>query len=148
MQRVKTTADYEQDFYAWTREQASALRTHRPNAVDWQHIAEELESMGGSEQREMENRLRVILMHLLKWQAQPAFRSRSWERTLRTQRRDLERHLERNPSLRRLLPEALAEQYDGAVTEAIRETGLAESAFAAHPPYSIEQVTDQAFLPE
>jgi Domain of unknown function DUF29 len=148
MQRAKTTADYEQDFYAWTREQASALRTHRPNAVDWQRIAEELESMGGSEQREMENRLRVILMHLLKWQAQPAFRSRSWERTLRTQRRDLERHLERNPSLRRLLPEALAEQYDGAVTEVIHETGLAESAFPAHPPYSIEQVTDQAFLPE
>jgi Domain of unknown function DUF29 len=147
MQRAKTTAVYEQDFHAWAREQASALRAHRPNAVDWQHIAQELESMGGSEQREMENRLRVILMHLLRWQVQPAFRSKCWERTLRTQRRDLERHLERNPSLRRLLPEALAEQYDGAVTEAIRETGLAESAFPASPPYSVEQVTDQGFLP-
>ena len=144
MQRGKTTAVNEQDFYAWTREQASALRTHRPNLVDWQHIAEELESMGGSEQREMESRLRVILTHLLKWQAQPAFRSRSWERTLRTQRRDLERHLKRNPRLRRLLPEALVEQYDGAVTEAIRETGLADTAFGASPSYSIEQ----AFLPE
>jgi hypothetical protein len=148
MQRAKTTAEYKQDFHAWAREQASALRTHRPNAVDWQHIAEELESMGGSEQREMESRLRVILTQMLKWQAQPAFRSRSWERMLRTQRRDLERHVERNPSLRRLLPEALGEQYDGAVTEAIRETGLAESAFPARPPYSIEQVTDQGFLPE
>ena len=141
-------AVYEQDFYAWTREQASALRTHRPNVVDWQHIAAALESMGGSEQREMESRLRMILVHLLKWQAQPAFRSRSWERTLRTQRRDLERHLERNPSLRRLLPEALVEHYDDAVTEAIRETGLAESAFPSSPPYTIEQVTDPTFLPE
>ena len=58
------------------------------------------------------------------------------------------RHLKRNPSLQRLLPEALAEQYDDAVTEAIRETGLAESAFPASPPYSIEQVIDQAYLPE
>ena len=140
-------AVYEQDFYAWTRAQASALRRHRPNVVDWQHIAQELENMGGSEQSEMENRLRVILAHLLKWQAQPAFRSKSWERTLRTQRRDLERHLKRNPSLHRLLPEALAEQYDDAVTEAIRETGLAESAFPARPPFSIEQVLDQVFLP-
>lgn len=148
MQRAKTAAVYEQDFHAWAREQASALRTHRPNAVDWQHIAEELESMGGSEQREMESRLRVILTHLLKWQVQPGFRSKSWERTLRTQRRDLERHLKRNPSLRRLLPDALVEQYDDAVSEAIRETGLAEDAFAASPPYSIEEVTDPAFLPD
>ncbi len=148
MQRAKTAAVYEQDFHAWVLEQAKALRTHRPNAVDWQHIAEELEGMGGSEQREMESRLRVILTHLLKWQVQPAFRSKSWERTLRTQRRDLERHLKRNPSLRRLLAEALVEQYDDAVSDAIRETGLAESAFAAAPPYSIEEVTDPAFLPE
>ena len=140
-------AVYEQDFYAWTRAQASALRRHRPNVVDWQHIAQELESMGGSEQREMENRLRLILTHLLKWQVQPAFRSKSWERTLRTQRRDLERHLKRNPSLRRLLPEALAEHYDDAVSEAIRETGLAEGAFPAIAPFSIEQVLDQGFLP-
>ena len=103
--------------------------------------------MGGSELREMEHRLRVILMHLLKWQVQPAFRSKSWERTLRTQRRDLERHLKRNPSLHRLLPETLAEQYDDAVSEAIRETGLAESAFPARPPFSIEQVMDQTYLP-
>ena len=148
MQRAKITAAYEQDFHAWAREQASALRSHRPSSIDWQHSAEELEGLGGSEQREMESRLRVILTHLLKWQAQPAFRSKSWERTLRTERRDLERHLKRNPSLRRLLPQALVEQYDGAVSEAIRETGLAESAFAASPPSSIEQVTDLTFLPE
>lgn len=138
---------YERDFYAWTREQAGALRTRRPNAIDWQHIAEALESMGGGERREMENRLRLILMHLLKWQAQPAFRSKSWERTLRTQRRDLERHLDRNPSLRPLLPSVLIEQYDDAVSEAISETGLAESGFAAGCPYSVEQVMDQTFLP-
>jgi Domain of unknown function DUF29 len=139
---------YEQDFYAWTQEQAGALRTHRPNAIDWQHIAEALESMGGSERREMESRLRLIVLHLLKWQAQPAFRSKSWERTLRTQRRDLERHLDRNPSLRPLLPSVLIEQYDDTVSEAISETGLAESGFAEGCPYSAEQVVDQTFLPE
>jgi hypothetical protein len=139
---------YEQDFYAWTKEQAGALRTHRPNAIDWQHIAEALESMGGSERREMENRLRLIIMHLLKWRAQPAFRSKSWERTLRTQRRDLERHLDRNPSLSPLLPGVLIEQYEDAVSEAISETGLAESNFAARCPYSVEQVMDQTFLPD
>jgi hypothetical protein len=139
---------YEQDFYAWTKEQAGALRTHRPNAVDWQHIAEALESMGGSERREMESRLRLIVVHLLMWQAQPAFRSKSWERTLRTQRRDLERHLDRNPSLRPLVPSVLIEQYEDAVSEAISETGLAEGSFLARCPYSVEQVTDQTFLPE
>lgn len=47
MQRAKTAADYEQDFHAWVLEQASALRRHRPNAVDWQHIAEELARQEG-----------------------------------------------------------------------------------------------------
>ena len=104
--------------------------------------------MGGSERREMENRLRVILVHLLKWQAQPGFRSKSWERTLRTQRRDLERHLNRNPSLRRFVPEALGEQYEDALGEAMGETGLAESAFPTACPFSVEQSLDPAWLPD
>jgi len=139
---------HERDFYAWTQAQAEALRRSRPNAVDWRHIAEELESMGGSERREMENRLRVILVHLLKWQAQPGFRSNSWERTLRTQRRDLERHLGRNPSLRRYLPDAIVEQYEDALAEAMGETGLAESAFPTTCPFSLEQALDPTYLPD
>ena len=44
---------YERDFYAWTQDQAAMLRawpeTLRPNTLDIEHIAEELEDLGGSQ---------------------------------------------------------------------------------------------------
>ncbi len=62
---------YDRDFYAWANEQASLLRSGRVAEADIEHIAEEIETMGRSEKRELVNRLTVLLLHLLKWQFQP-----------------------------------------------------------------------------
>ena len=59
---------YDQDFYAWTSEQAGLLRAGRLSEADVEHIAEEIESMGKREKRELVNCLTVLLIHLLKWQ--------------------------------------------------------------------------------
>src|SRR4029450_3747022 len=88
----------------------AALRSARPNRFDWEHIALELEATGRNEWDQMENRVRPILLHLLKWQLQPWLRSRSWRNSLWVQRRDLAKLLRRNPSLRPHLEEALAEE--------------------------------------
>ena len=58
--------------------------------VDWEHLAEEIEAVGGNTRRELRNRLAVLLQHLLKWEYQPELRSRSWRSTIRTQRREIE----------------------------------------------------------
>jgi hypothetical protein len=142
------SSTYEQDFYAWARAQAAALRAARPNSFDWEHIAEELEAMGRSERDQMESRIRQILLHLLKWQFQPWLRSRSWRSSLWVQRRDLAKLLRRNPSLRPHLQEALAEEYPAAVALALDETGLPDGAFPASCPYSAAQVQDQGFPPD
>jgi Domain of unknown function DUF29 len=63
---------YEQDLYAWTQEQAALLRARRADALDWENLAEEIAAVGGSDRRKLESRLCVTLLHLLKWQAQPA----------------------------------------------------------------------------
>lgn len=47
---------HENDFYAWTQEQAHLLKTRQFNQIDWQNIAEEIEGMGRSEKRELESR--------------------------------------------------------------------------------------------
>ena len=73
---------YEQDFYAWTQEQARALRNGAFAQLDIPNLAEEVESMERSEKRELTNRLTILLTHLLKWQHQPNLRSPSWELTL------------------------------------------------------------------
>ena len=89
------TALHEQDFYAWTQEQAALLKFGRLAELDVQHLIEELENMGASEKRELISRLEILLIHLLKWQYQPALQSRSWLLTIEEQRLQLEDHLSR-----------------------------------------------------
>lgn len=139
---------YDRDFYAWTNEQAAFLRSGQLSAADIEHIAEEIESMGKTEQRELENRLTVLLLHLLKWQFQPTLRGTSWEATIRVQRRDLSRHIDRNPSLKPSISEATSYAYENARIEAAAETGLAETTFPTECPWAFEQMMDAAFWPE
>jgi len=68
---------YEQDYYAWTKEQAAKLRAGRVTEIDLEDLAEEIESMGRSEWYELVNRLAVLSAHLLKWRCQPSRRSKA-----------------------------------------------------------------------
>ena len=137
---------YEQDFYAWTQEQTQLLRTGQWQLIDIQNLAEEIEDMGRAEKRELESRLEVLLMHLLKWQFQPSLRSRSWQLTIKEQRLRLQRHLKQNPSLKSAIPDLFADVYRLAVVSAERETSL--DIFPDVCPYDFEQVMTEAFLPE
>jgi hypothetical protein len=139
---------YDQDFYAWANEQAALLRAGRLSEADIEHIAEEIESMGRSEKRELVNRLAVALLHLLKWQYQPALRGNSWRLTLEEQRNQLEDHLADNPSLKSVVQEAIVAAYRNALLGAARETGLSRDTFPAICPWSFEQITDPNFYPE
>ena len=80
---------YDEDLYAWSLQQAALLRARQADALDWENLAEEIAAVGGSDRRKLESRLCVILLHLLKWQAQPALRGASWRKILRTQRREV-----------------------------------------------------------
>ena len=139
---------YEQDFYAWANEQANLLRTGQVSAADIEHIAEEIESMGKTEKRELANRLAVLLLHLLKWQFQPVRRGASWEATVRVQRRDLTVLLKDNPSLKGKVAESVEQAYGNAVIQAAAETGFPEMTFPAECPWSFDQIMDATFWPD
>ena len=139
---------YDQDFYAWANEQAGLLRAGRLSEADIEHIAEEIESLGKSEKRELVSRLTVLLAHLLKWQHQPVLRSKSWRLTLEEQRNQIEDHLADNPSLKSSLGETTAAAYRNAILGAARETGMERGMFPIACPWSFEQIMDQTFYPE
>jgi hypothetical protein len=139
---------YEQDFYAWANEQAGLLRAGRLSQADIGHIAEEIESMGRAEKRELISRLKVLMMHLLEWRFQPAGRCTSWRLTIEEQRREVIDHLADNPSLKAKLPEALAPAYDGAVLAAARETNIGREIFPTSCPWPFEAIIDDAFWPD
>jgi Domain of unknown function DUF29 len=144
----KLTTSYEQDFYAWTRHNAQLLREGKLAEIDMENIAEELESMGKSEKRELINRLIVLLAHLLKWQFQPDHRSSSWNGTIIEQRRQIKRLLQDSPSLNRLLNAELNESYLDAILDAANDTGMPQANFPLACPYTIEQLLDNGFYPD
>src|SRR4029453_13613406 len=116
---MRTNAElYDHDFYAWTQEQAALLRKGAVHALDLTNLAEEIESLGKSQHRELGSRLDVLMLHLLKWGYQPLERSGSWPGTIRTQRRELRRLLQQNPSLRPLVPGAVTDGYPDARLDA------------------------------
>ncbi|CAD0220033.1 DUF29 domain-containing protein [Planktothrix agardhii] len=137
---------HEQDFYAWTQEQSQLLKTGQLHQIDWQNIAEEIEDMGRSEKRQLESRLELLIMHLLKWQFQPNLRSRSWQLTIKEQRLRLEKLLQKNPSLQPNLTEAIEDVYPLATLSVERETGL--SLFPETCPYTLTEILSLEFLPE
>jgi hypothetical protein len=57
---------YDQDFYLWTRAQAEALRAHGrgANMLDYENLAEEIESLGSSERGKCASLILRILQHL------------------------------------------------------------------------------------
>jgi len=131
---------YDTDFHAWALLQARRVRAGE--AIDGQHIAEELEDLGKNTQQQLENRMAVLLAHLLKWEFQPDKRSRSWEGTIKEQRRRVEKLLRKNPSLKSELAETIADAYAIAVTFASVETGIVEEDFPAECPYTLQQMLE------
>jgi hypothetical protein len=131
---------YDEDLLAWAKRQAAHLRAGQLDRLDVEHLIEELEAMAGKLRRELKNHLRILLAHLLKWQAQPKRRSRSWAATIAEQRDQIEALLEENPSLRRSLDDIAWSVYPRAVRLAAIETGLPHDAFPPEPPYDAKDI--------
>ncbi|HEY9645297.1 MAG TPA: DUF29 domain-containing protein [Chroococcidiopsis sp.] len=138
---------YEADFYAWTQQQATLLRSQQWGQIDLPNLIEEIESLGKQQRQELRNRLSVLVGHLLKWHYQPQQRSRSWLATLRIQRLDIAELLEDNPSLVPYLDIALPKAYLKGVALAVEETDLPTRTFPAECPYSIAEILGDRFYP-
>ncbi|PZN80091.1 MAG: DUF29 domain-containing protein [Candidatus Methylumidiphilus alinenensis] len=142
------TQNYTEDFHAWALQNAQLLREGRLDDIDIDNIAEELEDMGGSKERELESRLGVLLAHLLKWVYQPERRGNSWQATIEEQRRRIERLLRKNPSLQSKLAECFCDAYGDARLIAVRETGFNKNSFPSDCPFTLVQTLDDAYWPD
>jgi hypothetical protein len=95
-----TTPDYDTDFYAWTQQQAAAIRAKEMAALDIKHLAEEVEDLGRAVRKGIGSQLERLLLHLLKWRYDPATDPcRLWRVTIRHARREIAEELAENRSL-------------------------------------------------
>ena len=138
---------YDRDFYEWTRRNADLIRRGRLAEADAEHVAQEIDDMGKRERRALISRTAVLAAHLLKWQVQPERRSPSWIATIRIQRREIAKLLDEMPSLKPVLSDSFEEIYRDGVLLAVAETNLPEEQFPAGPPFQLDQLLDEQFLP-
>jgi hypothetical protein len=136
---------YDRDFYTWSLEQARLVREGRWDAVDRDNVAEEIESLGREQFNKLESALRVLMLHMLKWDHQPALRSRSWALSIKAQRAELDDIVADNPGLKPRIGEAISRGYRRASIEAARETGLDEEKFSKACPYSWDDIVARIF---
>ena len=140
-------SQYEADFYQWSLEQARLLRSGEWEAVDVEHLAEEIEDMGKSLRREWDSRLKVLIVHLLKWVFQPELRGISWQLTIQEQRDQLHELLADNPSLKNQMTASLDRTYPRAVRRTALETSFAEETFPTECPFRLEDILNESFWP-
>jgi cation transport regulator ChaB len=142
------------DFYSWALEQAQALRraaAERVNTaapIDWENVAEEIESMGNEQAWKLKSSYTVLLLHLLEWRYQPKRRTRSWRITIGRERDNVLDWLRASPGLKSRRHELFAWAYERARRDAMRETSLPLRSFPEACPFTLEQAMDEAFWPE
>lgn len=145
--RLRALTPYEADYVQWCAEQGALLREGRFSDLDRENLAEEIESLGRRDKREIRSRMEVLLAHLLKWEFQPGHRSHSWQSSISEQRIWIGNIIKDSPSLRRYPAQIFNDAYKDALLVAVRETGLRKSHFPGEPPFTSRQALDERFWP-
>ena len=145
-QPTETLADlYMADETAWLDAMAELIREGRMGDLDYSHLAEYLEDMARRDRKEVSSRLRILLIHVLKWVYQKQMRSPSWQATILEQQAELEGELE-SGVLRNHANEKIAAIYSRAVKQAVRETKLPAKTVPAECPWTFDQLMSDSIL--
>lgn len=151
-----TASLYDRDWFAWTQDQAARLRDLRPNGLDVENLAEEIEDMGKSQRRAIESLLRQIAQHLLKLELLPwPGPRRHWRAEIRAFRRSLADDFEESPSLHTSRAALYAKAWRGAAKTFAgewrdRQAGPLPDGFdPAEPRYDLDtQLLNEDWFPE
>lgn len=143
-----TSSLHDQDFNLWVESTIELLQQKRFDKLDIENLISEVENMGNNDKKSVKSNLRILLMHLLKWQYQPDKRTNSWRTTIKEHRNRLEDDFAGSPSLKNYFLEVFDECYQKARDLASSETGLSIYVFPTECPFHPDLVLESDFLPE
>jgi hypothetical protein len=141
-------SDYDTDIATWAKGQAELLRLraagHLVNEadIDWQHVAEEIESVGNEQRFAIESLLTNMLRHLLQIAAWPEAKAAPhWEHEIAGWRVQVRRRLQRNPGLRPVIVAEMPELYRDARETMYREVdGVPRPPIPEQCPVTLEEL--------
>ena len=134
---------YKDDLFGWVEDQIALLKAGRVAEIDFVNIADELGDVGNEQYDKLESAIRVVLLHLLKWDHQLERRSRSWVLSISEHRRRIHRVLKKNPSLKPSIDEAMGGAYEDARGDAVVETDLPNAAIPSQCPYDWSMILNR-----
>ncbi len=146
----ETKSDYEQDFYAWTQEQARLLKLGNLSRLDVKNLIEEVEDMGRSELRSLDSAIKQAVLHLAKLAYSPSEDPRAgWNASVVKQRDEIEELLEANPSFKSKLDRSFEKVWPGARKIAIADLAVfnEKPVIPIECPFTLSNLRDEGFLP-
>lgn len=137
----------DEDFYSWCKKNAEVLRRGQmiDTDLDYLDLAEELDFMSASVEREVKNRLAIIIAHLLKIKFEPQRKSRSWLLTIDEQRDETKITIKKNPGIKHKLDRIYLEAYNSSKYIFQRDTLIDKKELPEECPYSLENLLDDNF---
>jgi Domain of unknown function DUF29 len=142
---IQTKKLYDTDFNLWLETTAQLLRERQLNQIDYDNLIEEIEDMGNSQKDALESNLRILLMHLLKWEFQPEKRSNSWKYTIVEHCLRINKSFKKSPSLKKYFDDVFEESYQDARILASSETGISKDNFPVECPFAKENVLNSEY---
>lgn len=142
MSICNTTSGYDQDFFKWTKTQASLLKKKELEDLDIVNLIEEIESLGRNDKRSLRSHLVVLLTHLLKieYQSEMQGNSSSWESPVKNATRQINVLIEDSPSLKNELKKVFFSAYQDALEMAAIATRLPIETFPEDCPWTLNEL--------
>ncbi|HEY8566685.1 MAG TPA: DUF29 domain-containing protein [Beijerinckiaceae bacterium] len=140
-----TRTRYEDDAYTWALEQVALLKSGHLDGLDVENLIDEVGDVARREYDKLVAALRIVLLHILKWDVQPERRTRSWILSIIEHRERVNESLGDNPGLKSRAIDALHRAYKGARVAAARETDLPLEAFPTECSYGWDDVMGRVF---
>jgi hypothetical protein len=148
VKKPSSSSLYETDFHAWTQSQAKAIAEQRWADVDAANVADEIGSLGLELEREIGDRVEILLSYLLKWRQLAEYRGFAWKENIDRQRQELDELFRDNPSLRGHRDRYVAQAYEDARRRLKYETYFFSTDFPASCPFAVGEVFDMKYFPE
>jgi hypothetical protein len=147
---------YDRDLQLWIERTIYQLQNREFEALDVEHLIEEIADLGKSERNALKSNLTILLAHLLKLKVQadtPETLKGSWYSSVLEHRQRVLNNLTDTPSLKGFLLEVLDKAYADACRLAIKGGKLAklgvrvpdEAEYPTACTLSIAQILDEDF---
>lgn len=138
---------YEVDNEKWLEQTLELLKEKRLDALDLEHLIEELEAMSRRDKLTVESLLEQIIRHLLLlqyWEEEYQYNANHWQAEIISFRTQINEYLTKN--LRNHLQENQDKVYQKALKYVSKKTGMMIQ-FPLECPYTLEQLLDENWLP-